>query len=156
MPFSNTNAPPVSPPAMFLMAWASPPTVCPIAASRSVSKSFFVFSSTRSSRFSVYSLSFALKVIFSLALFRAISRASSFIGFVIKSVASNFKLRMASSISPCPVIMMTSVSGLSSLIVLSTCMPSIPGIFISVNTMGGAVFLKSLSASSPFSADRTS
>ena len=94
--------------------------------------------------------------ILSLARLSAISKASSLIGLVTKSVASSLRHWMASSISPCPVSMITSVSGSSCLIFCSSSMPSMTGILISVITMGGRWSLKSCNPCLPSTAARIS
>ena len=70
-------------------------------------------------------------------------------------MASCWRLWMASSMSPWPLIMITSTSGARALTALSRLMPSMTGILMSVSTMSGANVSNPSKAARPFSAVRT-
>ena len=63
---------------------------------------------------------------------------------------------MARSMSPCPVMTITSVEGSIALMRFSTSTPFMPGILMSVRTIGGLSRPKTSSPSWPFSAVNTS
>ncbi len=112
--------------------------------------------STISSRFSVYSLSCLVIDSLCWALSNASMRTSSRIGFVRKSEAPSWRAAMAESISPCPVITITSASLSMALILLRTSMPSIPGILMSVSTSLRPCSSKNFKPCKPLSAVITS
>ena len=123
---------------------------------RSSSMIRLVFSSTSRSRFSVCSRRARFMVKRSRARSSETSRTSLLIGLVMKSEASNLSDSMARSRSPWPVIMTTSVSGDRCLIRLSSSMPSMTGILMSVKTMPGRNESKTSRASWPLAAVSTS
>lgn len=129
---------------------------CPAACCRSKSTSRAACPWTRLSRFPVYSRILARIEMRSVARPMAISKTAGLTGLLMKSAAESLRLSMAMSMSPWPVIMITSVSGDSCLTARNRPMPSSTGMRMSVMTMGGRVSRKTRSASSPLAAVKTS
>lgn len=140
----------------FLMVWAIQATVSPTTATLWASSSSRVREATSSSRCSVWRRICSRREYCSAARFSEWLQQVVVDGLAMKSAAPRRRHSTALSMSPCPVIMTTCVSGFWLRTRSSRARPSMPGIRMSVTTMGKGLAVNASSASRALSAVWTS